>query len=161
MQPLPILLGNIDTALLPSEQTLDFVTQANVFLPIYVGLLLLTGAGVWATFVKAGQPGWTCIIPFYNLVVLLKIVRKHPLSVLFMFVPLVNVVFACVIAIRLAQLFGKGHGFGVGLVFFPFICYPIIGFGAAKYQAHGVATKGVSPPGDEPATSQLQSRRAA
>jgi hypothetical protein len=35
----------------------------------------------------------------------------------------------------LAGRFGKGVGFVVGMIFLPFIFYPILGFGPAEYQA--------------------------
>jgi hypothetical protein len=156
-----ILVGNIEvTAFLPSEEALDSATESNFFWPIYIGFLLLTAAGVWRAFIKAGQRGWTCIIPFYNVIVLLKIVRKHPLWALAFCVPLVNAVVACYITIRLARLFGKGIGFGLGLVFLPFIYYPILGFGSAKYQAPGVVAENVCSPGEAPPASQPQYRKA-
>jgi hypothetical protein len=37
------------------------------------------------------------------------------------------------VAIALAEKFGKGAGFGIGLAFLPFIFYPILGFGSATY----------------------------
>lgn len=36
-------------------------------------LLLLSIAGLWAIFRKAGEPGWAAIIPFYNVYILYKI----------------------------------------------------------------------------------------
>jgi len=38
------------------------------------------------------------------------------------------------LAIDVAQNFGKGVGFALGLIFFGFIFYPILGFGDAQYQ---------------------------
>jgi hypothetical protein len=38
------------------------------------------------------------------------------------------------ISLDLARAFGKGSGFGIGLVFLPMIFYPILAFGDAKYQ---------------------------
>jgi len=38
-------------------------------------------------------------------------------------------------AIELAKRFGKGVGFAIGLLIFPFICFPILGFGSAQYHA--------------------------
>ena len=32
-----------------------------------------------------------------------------------------------------AEKFGKGGGFVVGLIFLPFVFWPILGFGDAKY----------------------------
>jgi hypothetical protein len=37
--------------------------------------------------------------------------------------------------VAIAEKFGKGGGFAVGLIFLPFIFYPILGFGSATYKA--------------------------
>ena len=50
-----------------------------------------------------------------------------------MFIPIVNFVIAILVCIAFAGKFGKGAGFGLGLVFLPFIFYPLLGFGDAKY----------------------------
>jgi hypothetical protein len=42
---------------------------------LYVGLLILTIGGYWKTFTKAGQPGWACIIPIYNILVMADIAK--------------------------------------------------------------------------------------
>jgi Family of unknown function (DUF5684) len=91
-------------------------------------------AGMWKVFVKGGQPGWACIIPIYNLYCLLMIAGK-PWWWLFLFlIPFVNLVMAILVAIAVAQNFGKSGAFAVGLIFLPFIFYPILGFGDATYQ---------------------------
>jgi hypothetical protein len=43
-------------------------------------------------------------------------------------------VIAIIIALDFAKVFGKGSGFGIGLIFLPIIFYPILAFGDAKYQ---------------------------
>ncbi len=97
-----------------------------------VPILIL--AGVWKTFSKAGQPGWAAIIPIYNFIVLLQIAGRPVWWVLLMLIPLVNLVIAAIVSIEIAQRFGKGMGFGVGLFLLGFIFYPILGFGDAQYQ---------------------------
>jgi len=42
---------------------------------IYGGILFLTIGGYWKTFSKAGQPGWACLIPIYNVLVMADIAR--------------------------------------------------------------------------------------
>lgn len=147
------------TAFLPPEAELEALTESPVFLPIYLGLLALTAVGVWATFVKAGQRGWTSVIPLVNLLVLLKIVGKRPLWAALFFVPVVNILFTSFVTIRVAQHFGKGIGFGLGLVFFPYVFYPILGFGSARYQA-AARTHTAGPSEQAPPTSQVQYRKA-
>jgi hypothetical protein len=91
-------------------------------------------AGIWMTFTKAGKPGWAAIVPIYNLVVLLEITGR-PIwwLIILLLVPCVNIVFSFILAIDVAKSFGKEAGFGVGLALLPFIFYPILGFGSARY----------------------------
>lgn len=44
-----------------------------VMLLILLTLIVLTIAGFWMVFVKAGEKGWKALIPFYNLYILFKI----------------------------------------------------------------------------------------
>ena len=99
---------------------------------LVIGLLVI--AGLWKVFTKAGKPGWAAIIPIYNLVVLLEIVGKPIWWIILMLIPLVNLIVYIIILVELAKRFGKGVGFAIGLLLFPFICFPILGFGSAQYQ---------------------------
>ena len=99
-----------------------------------LALMLLTLAGMWTTYVKANQPGWAAIIPIYNIWVLLKIVDRPGWWLVLFFIPLVNLIIGILVILDLAKTFGKGIGFALGLLFFPFIFYPLLGFGDARYQ---------------------------
>ena len=101
----------------------------------YFAVIILMIAGMWKIFVKAGKPGWAAIVPIYNLVVLLEIVGKPIWWIILMLIPLVNLIVYIIILIELAKRFGKGIGFALGLLFLPFIFFPVLGFGSAQY--HG------------------------
>lgn len=101
---------------------------------IYVAILVLALASMWAVFTKAGKPGWAALIPIYNLIVLLEIVGKPWWWLLLMLIPLLNVVIAVWTYNLLSKSFGKSEGFTVGLLLLSFIFLPILGFGDAKYQ---------------------------
>lgn len=105
-----------------------------VMMLVWLALIVLMIAGMWKIFTKAGEPGWAAIVPIYNLVVLLKIVGKPAWWVILMLIPFVNFVIAIILSLGLAQAFGKTAGFGIGLLLLPFIFYPILGFGSARYQ---------------------------
>ena len=45
-----------------------------------------------------------------------------------------NLIVAIIVSISIANRFGKGTGFGLGLMFLGFIFYPILGFGDDRYQ---------------------------
>ena len=103
------------------------------FVVVWLAVTILTVAGMWKVFVKGGQPGWAILIPIYNCYVLLKVAGKPGWWVILMLIPLVNIIIFVVALVGLAQRFGKGGGFVVGLFFLPFIFYPILGFGDAQY----------------------------
>ncbi len=91
-------------------------------------------ASLWKIFAKAGQPGWAAIVPIYNYYIMLKIVGRPGWWIILLFIPIVNFVIALMVTYELAKAFGKGMGFFLGMLFFGFIFYPILGFGSAQYQ---------------------------
>ena len=106
----------------------------GVMMLVYLAVIVLMIAGMWMVFSKAGKPGWAAIVPIYNLIVLLEIVGKPLWWILLCLIPFVNIVIFILVAIELAKVFGKGVGFAMGLVFLPFVFYPVLGFGSAQYQ---------------------------
>ena len=91
-------------------------------------------AAMWKVFTKAGKPGWASIIPIYNIIVLLSIAGKPTWWFILLLIPIVNLVIAILMYVALAEKFGKGGGFAMGLVFLGVIFFPILGFGSAQYQ---------------------------
>jgi hypothetical protein len=99
-----------------------------------VAVFLIWLFGNWLMYQKAGQRGWTCIIPILNLLVLLKIVRRPLWWIVLMLIPIVNFVVFIIVMVDLAKVFGKGIGWAVGLILLPFIFIVILGLGAAQYE---------------------------
>lgn len=96
---------------------------------ISLALFLLVAIGLWKVFDKAGQPGWTAIIPLVNYFFLAMAAGKPAWWGILMFVPLVNIVVWFLVSIALAKRFGRGTGFGIGIALLPIIFIPILGFG--------------------------------
>ena len=107
------------------------VAGMGVFLAIIVVFLI---ACRWKIYSKAGKPGWACIVPIYNIIVLLQIIKKPVWWFLLLLVPFVNIVILLIMQIQLAKVFGKGVGFGLGLIFFAPIFLAILALGSAEYQ---------------------------
>jgi hypothetical protein len=101
---------------------------------ICIAVIVLMIVSLWKIYTKAGKPGWACIIPIYNIIVLLEIVHKPWWWLLLMLIPVVNIVFAIWMYNLLSIRFGKGVGFTIGILLLPFIFLPILGLGDAKYQ---------------------------
>lgn len=101
----------------------------------YIAVIVFMLIVMWKIYAKAGQPGWAAIIPIYNLVVMFRIIKMEWWHILIMlFVPFAQIVYAILIPLKLAKVFGKSTGFGVLSIFFSIICYPILAFGSAKYE---------------------------
>lgn len=101
-----------------------------VYLAISIFYLIVTVK----LYQKAGFPGWAAIVPVYNMVVLFQMAKMSGWMVLLLFVPFVNIVILIMLYINLAKAFGKGAGYGVGLIFLPLIFMPMLAFGSAEYE---------------------------
>ena len=106
-----------------------FFSPAFIICWLVIAIFLI--AAQWKVFTKAGQPGWACIVPFYNIYIMTKIGGK-PWWWLFlvMFIPFV---FSIWLVNMISKSFGKDEGFTVGLLLLGIIFWPILGFGSAKY----------------------------
>ena len=100
---------------------------------ISFAIVIFLIAAQWKIYQKAEQPGWACIIPIYNTIVLLRIVGKPWWWLLLMLIPFANIVLVIWMTNMLSKSFGKDEGFTLGLIFLSFIFYPILGYGSARY----------------------------
>ena len=112
---------------------------AIFFFLIYAVVIVVYIAGMWKAFEKAGQPGWSAIIPIYNIYIWTKIVGREPWWLLLFLIPCVNIVAAVILSIDMAKSFGKTEIYGIGLAFVGIIFWPMLGFGDARYQGPAAA----------------------
>jgi hypothetical protein len=100
---------------------------------VYLAILVLWIAGMWKVFEKAGEPGWAAIVPIYNMVVLLKIVGRPIWWIILLLIPFVSFIIWIVLCFDVAKRFAKGAGMAIGLAILPFIFFPVLAWGDAKY----------------------------
>jgi hypothetical protein len=100
----------------------------------------------WGMFKKAGHPGWASIVPIYNLIVLIQVAKKEIWWIVLFLIPIVNIIAFILIDIAVAENFGKSGGFAVGLIFLPFIFFPILSWGSAQYMGGGASAMPPAPP---------------
>jgi len=112
---------------------------AGIVMLIYLAILIVMIIGCWKSYSKAGQPGWACIIPIYNMIVWLQICGRPIWWFILLLIPLVNIIIFLIVCIDFAKSFGKGAGFGIGIFLIPFVFIPMIGFGSASYQGPSAA----------------------
>lgn len=95
---------------------------------VYLAIVLISIISLWKIFTKAGKPGWAAIIPIYNIIVLLEIVNKPIWWIVLFIIPFVNIIAWILVSLALAERFGKGVGFGLGIAFLGFIFLPLLAF---------------------------------
>ena len=109
--------------------TLVFSGVMFVIFFISIALAIVNLIAAIKIYKKLGLPGWGVIVPIYGQWILLKAVDLPGwLSIL----PVAKGIALIVANYRLAGKFGKGSGFGLGLVFLTPIFYMILGFGKAS-----------------------------
>lgn len=110
-------------------------SAVNIFLYLLgVGVIFLTFYTLWRFFVKTGRPGWAAFIPIYSTVKLVQIAGRPGWWVLLLFIPIVNIVVAAIIAVDIAAAFGRSAVFGiVALFLFSIVGYAILAFGDDTY----------------------------
>ncbi|MFR5659824.1 MAG: DUF5684 domain-containing protein [Butyricimonas faecihominis] len=96
---------------------------------IYLLIVVLLLVSMWKVYEKAGRQGWEGIIPIYNLYVMLQIINRPWWWLLIMiFVPIANIIFSIIALKEFLEKFGKGIGFTIATIFFPFITFPMLAF---------------------------------
>lgn len=128
---------NVNGQVVACPSGLDSIMGGFFFLEILLIVLMIVS--LWKVYTKANQPGWAAIIPIYNMIVLLKMIGRPVWWIILMFVPFVNIIVGLVVTYDLSKAFGKGIGYTLGLIFLPFIFYPVLAFGDASYMSSGMA----------------------
>ena len=106
---------------------------------VILAIVVLQVVWMWKVYSKAGKPGWASIVPIYSQYVLFEIVGMNGWYAFLVFIPFVGSIIVAImnyIALyKLAICFGKDSGFGIGMIFLPFIFGLMLAFGDAKYNA--------------------------
>jgi hypothetical protein len=133
----------METQSFESANNGGLLAAMGAFAFVYLAVIVLMIVSMWKVFEKAGKPGWAAIVPIYNIIVLLEIINKPLWWIILLIIPFVNIIFAIIVAHQLSLSFGQGIGMTLLLIFLPFIGYPMLGFGSARYQgAAGQVTSG-------------------
>ena len=109
------------------------IAGLGIFLVFFFAFLIFFIICSWKIYKKAGKEGWECIVPIYNIIVYLDIIKRPRWWIVLYFIPLVSLAIAVINCMDTAKAFGKSTGFGIGLLLLSPIFYPILAFGDAKY----------------------------
>lgn len=116
-----------------STQVDPFVSVVGFGVIIAISVFYI--ACLWRIFTKAGEPGWHALVPILNTYTLIKVAGRPGWWVVLTFLPCIGFVVMVIVYLDLAGQFGKGSGFGIGLVFLSPIFLPILAFGRAEHGA--------------------------
>ena len=112
-----------------------FIGLFSAYFGVTILIVLVFTIAGWRLFSKAGKPGWAIVVPFYNLYIYTQIIKRPGWWILLYFsiaIPAVGalgMVFLSIIdQLRLAKVFGRSAGFGVGLLLLGWVFFPILAF---------------------------------
>ena len=109
----------------------------SIVIALIVAVVLIVAW--WKIFTKAGKPGWAALIPIYNVIVMLQVVGRPVWWIILFLIPVVNFIVEIIVILDLAKSFGKGTGFGIGLILLNPIFALILAFGDAEYKGPAAA----------------------
>ncbi len=109
-----------------------------MILPVLILIIIISQ---YKLFKKASQPGWAAFVPLYNIIIWLRIINKPWWWLLLMFIPYAGLIWSIWATNLLCKKFGKNEGFTIGIIFLPFIFFPILAFGSSRFLGYSEYTK--------------------
>ena len=103
---------------------------------IFLILILIVLVSQYKLFKKANESGWAAFIPIYNMIIWLRIINKPWWWLLLMIIPYAGLIWSIWATNLLVKKFGKDEGFTIGIIFLPFIFFPILAFGSSKFSGN-------------------------
>jgi len=101
----------------------------SIYMILSILFFILSIAGLWRIFEKAGRSGWEALVPFYNFYIWLKVIKKPLWWYIFIIIPYINVFTLLLMVVETLKCFRKdGLGEQALGVLFPFLFLPYLGF---------------------------------
>jgi hypothetical protein len=114
-------------------QGTTFFAGFGLFLLFILALSVFYIFCTWKLYQKAGRKGWECIIPVYNIIIFLDIIKRPRWWILLYLIPFVSLVAAIINCFDMAKAFGKDTGFGIGLLLLSPVFLPLLALGDSGY----------------------------
>jgi signal peptidase I len=98
---------------------------------------IVSTAGLWRIFSKAGKPGWHAVVPFLNIVTWIKVIGKPKWWIIPALLPFVNVFLLLLMVVETLKCFKHDRLWQITLaVLFPFVYIPFLGFSSKEIYTH-------------------------
>tara|TARA_B100000767_G_C19777113_1_gene543285 strand:+ start:3309 stop:5003 length:1695 start_codon:yes stop_codon:yes gene_type:complete len=72
-----------------------------------LGIQLVHFLGTYKLYIKAGRKGWEAIVPVYNAIILMQIIRRPKWWVILLFIPVINLMMFPVVWVETLRSFGR------------------------------------------------------
>ena len=94
---------------------------------LFLAVQLIHFGGTWRLYQKAGKKTWEAVVPIYNAVILMDIIRRPRWWVILLFIPIINLMLFPVIWVETLRSFGKNSAIdtALGLLSFGLYTYRI------------------------------------
>ena len=89
----------------------------------FIAVQLIHFGGSWKLYKKAGRKSWEALIPVYNAVVLMQIIRRPKWWVVLLFIPIINLMIFPVVWVETLRSFGKKSSLDTALGILTFGLY--------------------------------------
>jgi len=89
----------------------------------FLAIQLIHGLGTWKLYVAAGRKAWEAFIPVYNAFVLMKIINRSAWWVLFLFIPIINIIMLLIVWVETVRSFDRNNSRDTFLVLATFGLY--------------------------------------
>ena len=103
----------------------------------FLAVQLIHFGGSWKLYQKAGKKSWEALIPIYNAVVLMQIIRRPKWWVILLFIPIINLMIFPVVWVETLRSFGKNSARDtlLGIISFGLYTYSLNYSNDIQYQA--------------------------
>ena len=78
---------------------------------LFILLQIIHFLGTWKLYMLAGRKFWEALIPIYNCIILMKIIKRPTWWVILLFLPVINLIMFPVIWVETVSSFGKKSNF--------------------------------------------------
>ena len=110
------------------------VTVLIIIWLLTLGRSIIIMCGGNKLFDKALKGGKTAFFPIINLFVMLEIADVSTFLGILLFIPGINLIILLLMSYKIGRVFDKSAGFTMGLMFLPFIFYPLLFRSDLKYK---------------------------
>lgn len=108
------------------------VTLIVLCMSLVMSIIIMFGGN--NIFKKASKGDKSANIPIMNLFVMLDVCDMSAFFGVLFFIPFANLIVFMIMGLKLGKVFNTGFGYKLGLIFMPFMFYPLLAYSDKQYK---------------------------